>query len=606
VKHIIITAGITIALLAGSGQGVVSGPYVADPNTLHLYHFDGDAEDAVSGGSVNLILAYGATVTESSYADPNFGSALNTYEGTSNTGNMPIAYTDESPISSFVGPDGAFTFEAIVRPAVAINAIPNNMQIISGEDDGSETSQTFTAELPTTGDQAWAAGQWFHVAVTYNGSEGTAENLKLYWTALNSGQAEAVLLGAFQMGNDLNPSEAIDFAVGNDGRDTNGSSENFEGLVDEVRISSIARTADDMLFVPGPPPPVIITPPSDTMVHESQTASFQAVFESQSAPVAMWLKTDPSGDLELNPADPDITTQVTYDPGSGRYTSSLWIANTLIADSGAYYCRINNDSGFPRNSAAADLTILGLVARWTMDQEDYSGGLLLDVIGGHDAAPAGTPVFVDGADGTAGGAVQITADTGWADVNEFDPTLGSGVMTISVWANWQEETVPSQDLQMMAYPDANSLTAPNDLKADTQWQHFCIVCNSTVAKIYINGVLSVEGPWTLPADTTAVLNIGSASGGGESFNGYLDDLRIYNYAMSDTDVADFYYQVSGQGVCLPAYTSAYDLAGPEGQPDCFVDLYDLVVFTGQWLVLYDFEEFADFSGSWQSSSLYPN
>jgi hypothetical protein len=59
-------------------------------------------------------------------------------------------------------------------------------------------------------------------------------------------------------------------------------------------------------------------------------------------------------------------------------------------------------------------------------------------------------------------------------------------------------------------------------------------------------------------------------------------------------------------VCLPGYTSAYDLTGPQGQPDCFVDLYDLAVFTSQWLVLYDLEEFGDFSSTWQTSSLYPN
>ena len=37
-----------------------------------------------------------------------------------------------------------------------------------------------------------------------------------------------------------------------------------------------------------------------------------------------------------------------------------------------------------------------------------------------------------------------------------------------------------------------------------------------------------------------MLNIGSTDNTGEFFNGALDDLRIYNYAMSDTEVADVY------------------------------------------------------------------
>lgn len=375
-----------------------------------------------------------------------------------------------------------------------------------------------------------------------------------------------------------------------------------------VRVDDIYITGGTDLSIPSESltPPVIVSEPDDVTVNETQEASFQTVFTSQTDPSAQWYKVASPEDLFMDPAEADIDVQLSYDELTEQYTSALSITGLSSSDAGQYYCRVNNDSGSPRNSAEATLTVLGLVARWTMDQEDYSGGLLLDVVGGYDAAPAGTPVFVEGADGTADGAVQITSDSGWAQVEEFDPALGSGLLTLSVWVNWKETAVSSQALQMDAYPDESSLEADNGLQADDQWQHLCVVYTGTAAQIYIDGLLKAEGPWTLPADTSAALNIGSAAGGGESFNGYLDDLRIYNYAMADTDVAELYYQVSGQGVCLPAFLDPYDFSGPEGQPDCRVDLYDLAVFTGQWLVLYDFEEFADFSGSWQSSSLYPN
>ena len=232
----IITAILSItAILNAALYAVVSGPYTVDAYTLHLYHFDGNANDAVATNPINLTLAYGATVTTTSYTG--FGTMLNTYEGTSGTGNMPIAYVNEKAVNNFFGTDGAFTFEAIVKPAVAIGAIPNNMQIISGDDDSGQTrgwlfrvtttgrleftkltgtQETFSAALPTTGEQAWGL-EGFHVAVTYNGLENTPNNLKFYWTRLNSSVSQAVLLMSFQMVTDLSISPAVDFAVGNGG-----------------------------------------------------------------------------------------------------------------------------------------------------------------------------------------------------------------------------------------------------------------------------------------------------------------------------------------------------------------------------------------------------
>ena len=44
------------------------------------------------------------------------------------------------------------------------------------------------------------------------------------------------------------PSRACDFVLGNEGRATGGSTGNFIGLIDEVRISRVARADDQMFF----------------------------------------------------------------------------------------------------------------------------------------------------------------------------------------------------------------------------------------------------------------------------------------------------------------------------------------------------------------------
>ena len=67
------------------------------------------------------------------------------------------------------------------------------------------------------------------------------------------------------------------------------------------------------------------------------------------------------------------------------------------------------------------------------------------------------------------------------------------------------------------------------------------------------------------------------------FVGMLDDVRIYNYALSCVQVASMYVDfVPTAEVCCVDY--ATDLSGPLGEPDCIVDIYDLVEFARtHWL-----------------------
>jgi len=620
VKRILIRIVTVLATAAAPSTAAVRGSYTPDDYTLHLYHFDGDANDAVSSSPIHLTPAYGATVTESSYEG--FGTALNTYEGSSNTSaNQPIAYVDEVSISNFTGLDGAFTFEAVIRPA---GSIPNHMQIISGEDDSTSTrgwqfrintsgqlefikltgtQETFAAALPTSGDHAWSGGQWFHAAVTYNGQENTAGNLKFYWTRLDSGASEANLLASFQMSADLLSYPRIDFAVGNEGRDYSG--ENFEGLVDEVRISSIARGPEEMLFAPGGVPPVIVSQPSDVRVRTPNSAVFEAVFESPTEPTAVWYRAGQSVELPVEPSGGRILSEIVYDAQTQRYTARLVFTETLVSDAGFYYCRISNASNVQRSSSAARLLVEGLIAYWTLDASDYAGGVYVDTVAGRPASVSGVPVFVEGADGSSLGAVQIGADSGLAVTEPLDLTGGTGAMTISLWAQRPSGLSSGSDVQMETWPEGTLLSVEGGLSSGSRWQHICVVYTGTSARIYVDGVFRAEGAYGLPMDTTAQLTLGGGIGGVEIFEGRLDDVRIYNYAFSSEEVAQVYYEMTGVGVCLLGHTSSYDLTGPAGAPDCVVDLYDLAMFASVWLEMYTLPDLAGLASEWLRCTLYP-
>jgi hypothetical protein len=119
----------------------------------------------------------------------------------------------------------------------------------------STSSQSYTATIPASGVDAFDANAWFHVAVTYNGSQNTADNLKLFWTKMDESRETANEIGSFKLSADLpltNSGNILNFiGIGNEYRPA--ASLNLDGLIDEVRISSIARSADQMMFaIPEP------------------------------------------------------------------------------------------------------------------------------------------------------------------------------------------------------------------------------------------------------------------------------------------------------------------------------------------------------------------
>jgi hypothetical protein len=121
-----------------------------------------------------------------------------------------------------------------------------------GSPGGSTANWNLDANIPTTGLDAIVQGGWYHVAVTYNGSLTDTSAMKLYWTALDDTSA----IQANQIGSGLPNGwlreQDCDLAIGDEMRDFNDETEPFIGSIDEVRISDIARGADQMMIVPEP------------------------------------------------------------------------------------------------------------------------------------------------------------------------------------------------------------------------------------------------------------------------------------------------------------------------------------------------------------------
>lgn len=290
-----------VSLVAADVQSALM-PLTVDAATLHLWHFDETAppcEDAVPGGANLNYMIGGATLGNASYSGSpapvgftnciSFGTletagAVIFPDGSGNTGD-PASFT-------YAGNDGAFTFEAMVKVLwdptnnYSVNPPRNQPFQIMDCDADSAGSRVFqfridpvgftvggatltrcgiefingtttiaVAPIPTNGPDAIASNAWYHVAVTYDGNPGAASNLLFYWTLLDPNRTNADCIYATNMAANLDPASSATtvFSIGNSARNPDGGSgpdtANFVGAIDEVRISSIARPADAMVFV---------------------------------------------------------------------------------------------------------------------------------------------------------------------------------------------------------------------------------------------------------------------------------------------------------------------------------------------------------------------
>ncbi|NLH16172.1 MAG: hypothetical protein GX455_06310 [Phycisphaerae bacterium] len=115
-----------------------------------------------------------------------------------------------------------------------------------------------------------------------------------------------------------------------------------------------------------------------------------------------------------------------------------------------------------------------------------------------------------------------------------------------------------------------------------KWVHIATTYDGQTSKLFINGVQRVSSTgFSFGPKTDAFICIG----GGElhadgsyanRFMGSIDEVRLYNYGMTNMEVAALYASEGGSSVC--GVNPQYDFNG-----NCMVDLDDLMLFMSKWL-----------------------
>ncbi|MDQ6785901.1 MAG: LamG domain-containing protein [Acidobacteriota bacterium] len=90
------------------------------------------------------------------------------------------------------------------------------------------------------------------------------------------------------------------------------------------------------------------------------------------------------------------------------------------------------------------------------------------------------------------------------------------------------------------------------------WQHLVVTRDTgNVTRLYLDNALivSVTAPGSIPCDGSEFLRLSRLGGGGRFFNGQVDELSIYNRALTNVEIQSI-YNAGINGKCKTAATNA--------------------------------------------------
>ncbi len=285
-----------------------------------------------------------------------------------------------------------------------------------------------------------------------------------------------------------------------------------------------------------------------------------------------------------------------------------------------YWCRIYRNSSYT-DSETAQVHSKQLTAYWKMDALAGGGPEVIDTTGnGYDGGNAGTgsvSVIVGKIDNAyhfdEGEYILIDERTlsrphhftlaAWIRI---EPTHDDAE-TICMWKETTGEEAfllvsPSHQLEyVQETPGWEGIGTWWDAPPLNTglWHHVAVTFYYQTARLYIDGFSKWSGTiddyndWGI---NDCYFYMGRAGyGANAAFEGDMDDLRLYNYEMTSTEIQAIYTQA--QPYCF----AEYDLAGD----DCQVTIEDLAVFASDWMQTFGYvlSDLADFSQEWQQDLL---
>ncbi len=240
----------------------------------------------------------------------------------------------------------------------------------------------------------------------------------------------------------------------------------------------------------------------------------------------------------------------------------------------------------------------GLVGYYALEDNVLDGSGM-----NHHGDPCNAPTYVTG---KVGSAMQFNGSNQYVDLGTWNPSEGTGRLTVALWAKWdglsgywqgliaKRDTWDAEDMmwQIEAHADTGALgffrsgSHPDDgdvVLPIGVWTHVAATFDGTTATFYIDGSATGSGPFSFASDTESPVVFGACQGnGGNPFNGALDEVRLYNRALSQEEVASLAGKTTTFTQDLSMLLRPHD-AAIDTNADGAIDFKDYATLIDAWL-----------------------
>ena len=205
-------------------------------------------------------------------------------------------------------------------------------------------------------------------------------------------------------------------------------------------------------------------------------------------------------------------------------------------------------------STATEATDPSLVGWWKLDES--SGTVAHDSSGHHHHGTLhGDPQWVSG---VMAGAIQLDGSGDYVDIGSVGITWAAP-RTVTGWAKASTTTIPGWTTVFGFAGEANYNTPRWDIEVDpggnyafhmgpslswplipvdTQWHHFAITSDGDNGYSYVDGDSLGGGPGLRNIRTVDEVRIGIRLSNGHCFSGIVDDVRIYDDALTPDEIKE--------------------------------------------------------------------